>query len=77
MLPVQPAKELSCRNYGCNSVWPYLPLSQGKSHFGVILVPVRAAYQVWWYRTCFGSMPAEAARLDGAGLGNAVVGLVY
>ena len=39
-------------------------LPQGRSHFGM----TRSACQVSWGRTCLGSMPAEAACLDGIGV---------
>lgn len=38
-------------------MWGYLSLPylhQGRSHFVVALVLVRAAYQMWWDRSCLG-----------------------
>ena len=44
------------------------PFPQGKSHFGMMLVTVRAACEMRCSRYCFGRTPAEWGRLDGVNL---------
>ena len=65
LLPAQLAKRPSCRDYRCGVCVISLPLGVGKgrSYFGVVLVPVRAAFQTWWNGSCFGRMPEEAGGL--------------